>query len=692
MKGYWRAIGIGTVFCLFFNYVSVVSLNRTSLILPSTQVSSLSFGFLILLVVAINPLLRMFRRRPLAGRELAIVATMSIAAAGVATFGFTSVYVPTAANLMHPQYRAKYEKHVIPNVNKAFYVESENPTDYDAYKEGMRVRDRHAYPIFLPQPDRLTAFPRDVGRYFLRGNPDGRHFWGDLPWRAWMAPLFAWGSFFALLIAFFYALNELLYKHWRDNEKLVFPHAELLHTLIGGTKGEGRIPAAYVSRAFWIGFAVSAGVSFYNGATTVGWLPGLQPIPLSGDLGQYAVGTWLEPVSTFHLNIFFATIGLAFLLPAEISFSIVFFYLFIQIQQLMAVHSGHLPSMAAAGANWFDRTNFVRAQGGGGVVVFCSICLWKVRHRFLCWIYRFTSPGGKGRLSAEEIREHSAASFLFFMTSLAIIGMFMWGGSSAFLSVFFYIAILLMTVLALRVISEAGLIGFQFQVGPLHFLRNFGIFRFKTLANIKSLAAIYPIYSVFFLDPKTFMAPAMMTVKALSDRLNAGRRPFAVAIAISFGVAFCTSVLVSLALVYDLGLPNMYSWFYRSFPTGVYDGVNHVADGMKHYTSMDLPQTAWTFVGGATMTALLFARRLFFWVPHPLGMMLMMSPVTETHWFSFLLAWMFKSLAVRYSKPDTYRNLKLGFMGLFVGELVAVAIAALVAISGLGNMGLTLNR
>jgi hypothetical protein len=282
-------------------------LNKTNLVLPSTQVSSLSFGFLILLVVAINPLLRAFRRRTLTGCELAIVATMSIASAGVVTFGFTSVFIPTAANLMHPAHRAKYEKHIIPDVNKAFYVASDSPSDYDAYTEGLRVRDRHAYPVFLPEPDRLADFPGDVARYFVKGNPDERRFWGDLPWRVWCVPLLAWGALFALLIVFFYALNELLYKHWRDNEKLVFPHAELLHALIGGTGGKGGIPTAYVTRAFWIGFAISAGVSLYNGATTVGWLPGLQPIPLSGDLEKYAVGTWFEPVTTFKLNIFSAT-------------------------------------------------------------------------------------------------------------------------------------------------------------------------------------------------------------------------------------------------------------------------------------------------------------------------------------------------------------------------------------------------
>ena len=52
-------------------------------------------------------------------------------------------------------------------------------------------------------------------------------FWGWTPWLAWLTPLCYWLGLALVLCLFFYSLNELVFKQWQENEKLIFPIAQL---------------------------------------------------------------------------------------------------------------------------------------------------------------------------------------------------------------------------------------------------------------------------------------------------------------------------------------------------------------------------------------------------------------------------------------------------------------------------------
>jgi len=80
---------------------------------------------------------------------------------------------------------------------------------------------------------------------------------------------------------------------------------------------------------------------------------------------------------------------------------------------------------------------------------------------------------------------------------------------------------------------------------------------------------------------------------------------------------------------------------------------------------------SWLLVGAGLMLALLTFRRRVFWLPHPIGLIMLMNPLMDGCWFSILLGWIFKVLVSKYGDKNTYARFRFFFTGLIVGEVLA---------------------
>lgn len=693
MKIPFKAFLLGSIFCIIFSYVATVSINRSNYALPANQVSSLSFLFICFIAIAFNPTLKLLRIKPLSLLELSIVIIMAVVPAGLPVFGFVSEFVPIAGELNNPQSRTKkHGTYINPNVRSEYFIQSDSKEFWENHNQGIRINNQEAFPIFLPKDERFDEYFDDLIQYFFKGNPQKRSFWGEIPWQQWAQPIIYWSIFLIICLILFYSLNELLFKQWFENEKLVFPHAELLTTLVENDQ-KSIIPKVFRTHAFWIGFGVSFTIMLYNGAANIGWIPGVQPVDLKNDLRPYLQDTFLEGlIYNFSLSIFFVVIGLAYLLPAEISFSIWFFFLFVKFQQLTAVHMGYGENSNSFRSDMLSTTSFMSAQGGGAMVVFGLICLWKIRHQTLSFLYKLTAPKGFKNYSAEDIKQHTWPSLTFFISSIAFIYMFYWSKVDLSTSILIYFLILIMTITLVRLVSEGGLIGFQIHYGPFHVLRTFGLFN-TPLFSLKSFAPALPLYSSLFLDVKTFIAPTMMTAKNIAHRSKIPLKLFPIILFTGFALTLAISICTSLALLYDMGVGNMNSWFFNGLPNQyVFKNINVLLDNPEGTASFSTSQVIWTGVGGLCMGGILYCRTFLFWFPHPIGLLMYLNPLVRAYWFSFFLAWLFKSYAVKYCRPSTNQQLKYAFIGLILGELFIVALSTFVALADMGNMGITLNR
>ncbi len=75
------------------------------------------------------------------------------------------------------------------------------------------------------------------------------------------------------------------------------------------------------------------------------------------------------------------------------------------------------------------------------------------------------------------------------------------------------------------------------------------------------------------------------------------------------------------------------------------------------------------------MALILFLRRTLFWIPHPIGLIMLVNPIMGAYWFSLLLGWAAKALVSKYGGKQLYAKTRGFFLGLICGELVIVALA-----------------
>ena len=133
----------------------------------------------------------------------------------------------------------------------------------------------------------------------------------------------------------------------------------------------------------------------------------------------------------------------------------------------------------------------------------------------------------------------------------------------------------------------------------------------------------------------------------------------------------------------------MEGWFYSGFPKDVFCMMTAMS---KTPPEAWATGQAWMIAGAVIMAFLLFFRQKWFWLPHPLGLIMLVNPIMRTYWFSIMIGWIFKSLVTKYGNRHSYAKARDLFIGLIVGELIVVALAALVAVLTGLQINISLNR
>ena len=136
----------------------------------------------------------------------------------------------------------------------------------------------------------------------------------------------------------------------------------------------------------------------------------------------------------------------------------------------------------------------------------------------------------------------------------------------------------------------------------------------------------------------------------------------------------------------------MHGWFFRSFPRGVFRNIANMMDNIEGMSTTDPAMVSWFSVGAILCGGIVYLRQFLFWVPHPIGLVMYVSPMTDAYWFSFFIGWICKRAAIRYCDADGYKSVRAFFIGLILGEVLAIGFATVIALLGYQSMGITLNR
>ena len=137
-----------------------------------------------------------------------------------------------------------------------------------------------------------------------------------------------------------------------------------------------------------------------------------------------------------------------------------------------------------------------------------------------------------------------------------------------------------------------------------------------------------------------------------------------------------------LYLAYEYGGINLNGWFFGGGARAPFD---YIAAKLATPTEANVGGWIHTVLGGVLMGGLMMARHHLLWWPlHPIGFPVSMIWLMDQLWFSIFIAWLCKSLIVKYGGPALFLRARPFFLGLIIGQFASAG--AWLAIDALTGM------
>lgn len=586
----------------------------------------------ILIVLVLNTLLRRFApRSALAQAELLTIWAMFITGSGFASSGLMRYLGPLPV--------APY-----------YYASESN-------RWTVWAKAIPAWMVPSTDPHSPTV------KWFFEGLPPG----GAVPWQPWVHVFFAWGVLVALVVGFSLFVCSLARKQWVDRERLVFP---LVFIPIEITKDPqaGTVNAFFRSRLMWLGVCVSFGVHLVNGLHHY-WFS-IPAVPISWQTYQLWPN---QPWSSLYIDgvsVYFSAIGLSFLLPSDVSLSIWSFFLLFRLLRVFEASMGIEPTWLSMGVP-SNEAGYTM----GGFLVWAAWLLWVARDHCRTVLRSLVAPS-----SAKKADEPIPPRVSLIGAVICFLGIVAWtraaGASLALAFMLWGIFAVILLVLT-RIVAESGLLMVQTPFLPTDAMNTI---HGSSVFNYSGMGSAMMIQTVWMSDPRESYMPSMMNALRLKGE-GTGRgliKAVLLATAVGFVVSYVSFIYVS----YRYGGVNLDAWGHYWCPITYYGKVIRWIDAP---IKTDWSVVANTGVGGVISALLLVMRKNYLWWGlHPIGFVMAPTYAVKCCWFSILIAWLCKRLAL-LGGYRTYRSLIPLFLGMVLGDALAAGVWMIVGMfTGVG--------
>ncbi|MDH7569522.1 MAG: hypothetical protein QHJ73_08050 [Armatimonadota bacterium] len=480
-----------------------------------------------------------------------------------------------------------------------------------------------------------------------------------VPVQAWIVPFLAWLSFIAVFLFGMICIGALLRRQWVDRERLTFPTVYLpLET----TREDGGL---FRNRVFWIGFTLPMVIGALNSLNlNVPTIPGMKVRPI--DLSPFFTDRPWNGIGYTPISFYPFIIGIGFLLSTEVLLSAWFFFWFTRFENVFGVAAGFREPGASGAAARFP---FIGYQGAGAFLAITVVALWLARpHLRECFRAAINR-----RYPVDDSREplpYRWAVWGLLGCLLFLSGFCSAAGMSFWLAFGFLLLIYVYITAAVRIRAEAGN---AWLMGP-------DIDPHRLILTATGSGAISPVnltvmaYLRFVsnYDLRQLSMPHQMDAFKMAGQvgLNQRRLVGALVLAIVLGttVAFWSA----------LGVWYWYGAAAKCDPWRTMMGQQPwtmLQDSLRNVTTTDWPGMAAAGVGfGVTVGLTLLRMRYLWWPLHPIGYALANTNTMNTMWMPFFLAWLAKTMVLRYGGMSLYRRSLPFFLGLIFGDFINGAL------------------
>jgi hypothetical protein len=617
-----RAFVLGTLLSLIISIVFPYALLAMNTAGMSSDYITAGAVFLFFIVVALaNPLLKLLRRSwGLTRAELVIVYVMMIVASAIPSWGFTANLIPMLPSLFYYATPENNWTELLQPFVKTWLV----PQDPEAIK------------------------------YFFEGLPKGY----GIPWRAWMTPLLAWGSFIATIHLMMIAAMVIIRRQWVDYDRLTFPLVQLPTDMAEEGRPGAVLNAFLKSPLMWFGFAIAFLALSTRGINH--YFPFVQPLSFSSYL------TLIPNVLSVHLFLSFTVIGLAYFLSLDVGLSIWLFHLLSVAQTGTESYLGYtLPGRSEL---FMEGSLSVAHQGMGAMLVLVVYGLWLSR-RHLREVGRRVLGRGPAAADRGEILSYRAAVLILVLGFAYTAGWLCLSGVPLGVAVLFLLAAFAVFYGLARIVAEGGLGFARAQMTAQPFVINSLGTEMVGPAGIISLGLSFSWAG----DMRTMVMASAINGMKLADSGGVRRRPLFWAMLLAIAVSLAGSIWVLIWMGYTYGGINLHWWFYNRLGQLVYDDAAYkIANPFGPLKDFNIlgPRFLSTGIGALAMGLLMYARHRYLWWPaHYLGFPIGATFMISSTWFSILIGWALKAVILKYGGIRQYRKLRPLFLGLILGQL-----------------------
>jgi hypothetical protein len=480
---------------------------------------------------------------------------------------------------------------------------------------------------------------------------------------AWLIPILTWSAFVLAFVMVMLMINILVRKQWVEVEKLTYPIIQLPLRMINEPL------SLFRNKLFWTGFAIAAGLDILNQLHFM--FPNIPGVYLKMyDLQRYFTDRPWNGIGWFPISFYPWVIGLGFLIPLDLLFSCWFFYLFWKAQRVIIFAFG----LSSRGGAYAGYQSMIEQSAGAYIGLFFIVIL--ANHRHIIRIFK-CSLGLEKIDQSNEPMSYRLAFLILILSFLFLVGFSATAGMSIWLAIVFFVLYFMVDIAVTRMRVEMGV--------PIHDIHNGGpdLLLPPTLGTRRLGVSNLTIMSMYWWFNRTHYSdpmPHQLEEFKLAEQTKTSNKKML------FVIIF--SVILSIFATF---------WSYVDPSHRI--GMEQASMNWVGQESMDRLQnwlvnpiepsssTAISFGIGMVFTLFLaFMRmRLLWWPFHPAGYAVSNSWGMSVAWFPLFIAWVIKSMVMRFGGLKLLRQLTPLFMGLMLGEFVIGSLLSVIG-TALGKL------
>lgn len=476
--------------------------------------------------------------------------------------------------------------------------------------------------------------------------------------KAWLPVTLAWTTFVSTLFFVMLCINTILRKQWTENERLTYPIVQLPLQI---TSEQAFQPnGLFRNRLFWIGFVVAGLIDTINSLNY--YYPSI-PTVLTPGFGQsfldvapfVTVKPW-NAIGWTPLSFYPFMIGMGMFMPLDFLFSCVFFYWFWKFEKVFAV---------AMAWDQDPRFPYTESQAFGAYLSFFLYAIWISRHYIKQVCLRALGKPSTADDSKEPM-SYRMALIGIIVGAIMLVSFAHYLGMELWVAILFFLMYFGLAISITRMRAELGT-----PVHDLHFTGPEMILT-RTMGSKAFDTPTLTVFATFFWFNRAYRSHAMphqLEAFKLAEQSRSNYKQWSWALFVLGSIGIFVAFWAILHLMYSYGA----------------EGKSRLTFGAESYNQLNTwiktPEKGkfqefmaiWSGFGVAFLLQWLRVR-IPWWPLHPLAFAVTSSWEINLVWGPLFIAWVCKTLILRYGGRGGFQRSLPLFLGLMLGQFAIGSI------------------